>query len=132
MDPLPASALPDGVRSRIVPAINGLDIHLLEAGWEGDGEMRALIGGEAVPREIAADLVQRCGSVWNMYGPTETTIWSCVHRIEPGEVAAALAAHPGLRDAAVALRGPEDDRHLVAWVVAVDRAALVRLRARGA
>ncbi len=44
------------------------------------------------------------------------------HRIEPGEIAAALAAHPGLRDAAVALRGPEDDRHLIAWVVPVDRA----------
>src|SRR6185295_1502634 len=33
-----------------------------------------------------------------------------------------LAAHPGLRDAAVALRGPEEDRYLVAWVVPVDRA----------
>ena len=32
MDPLPASVLPGGVRSRILPAINGLDIHLLEAG----------------------------------------------------------------------------------------------------
>jgi amino acid adenylation domain-containing protein/non-ribosomal peptide synthase protein (TIGR01720 family) len=44
------------------------------------------------------------------------------HRIEPGEVAVALAAHPGLRDAAVAPRGAGDDRRLVAWVVARDRA----------
>jgi amino acid adenylation domain-containing protein len=44
------------------------------------------------------------------------------HRIEPGEVATALAAHPGLRDTAVAVRGAGDDRRLVAWVVARDRA----------
>ncbi|HSF43791.1 MAG TPA: non-ribosomal peptide synthase/polyketide synthase [Thermoanaerobaculia bacterium] len=44
------------------------------------------------------------------------------HRVEPGEVAAALASHPGLRDAAVALRGQGSDRRLVAWVVARDRA----------
>jgi len=43
MDPLPASALPDGVRSRIVPAINGLDIHLLEAGWETPGRPAVLL-----------------------------------------------------------------------------------------
>src|SRR6476659_5675789 len=43
MDPLPASALPDGVRSRIVPAINGLDIHLLEAGWETPGRQAVLL-----------------------------------------------------------------------------------------
>src|SRR4051812_6596881 len=34
MDPLPASVLPAGVRARILPGINGLDIHWLEAGWE--------------------------------------------------------------------------------------------------
>ena len=37
MDPLPASVLPAGVRARIVPGINGLDIHLLEAGHETPG-----------------------------------------------------------------------------------------------
>src|SRR5246127_2040220 len=34
MEPLPASALPAGVRARILRGINGLDIHLLEAGHE--------------------------------------------------------------------------------------------------
>ncbi|HEX9943047.1 MAG TPA: amino acid adenylation domain-containing protein, partial [Thermoanaerobaculia bacterium] len=38
-----------------------------------------------------------------------------------GEVAAALTAHPGLRDAAVAARGAGDGRRLVAWVVPRDR-----------
>ncbi len=57
---------------------------LFDAGWEG-GAIRVLVGGEAVPRDLAAELCERCASVWNMYGPTETTIWSTIHRIEPGE-----------------------------------------------
>src|SRR5439155_5971602 len=27
-------------------------------------------------------LLERGGELWNMYGPTETTIWSAVHRVE--------------------------------------------------
>src|SRR5258708_27468694 len=34
MEPLPASVLPAGVRARTLRGINGLDIHLLEAGHE--------------------------------------------------------------------------------------------------
>jgi pimeloyl-ACP methyl ester carboxylesterase len=43
MDPLPASVLPAGVRARIVPGINGLDIHLLEAGHETPGRPAVLL-----------------------------------------------------------------------------------------
>ena len=49
---------------------------LIEAGWRGDRRLKALCGGEAMTRELADQLLARCGSVWNMYGPTETTIWS--------------------------------------------------------
>lgn len=58
---------------------------LLEAGWEGDSRLKALCGGEALPRSLANQLLQRTGSLWNMYGPTETTIWSSVSKVEPGE-----------------------------------------------
>src|SRR5215471_14536754 len=43
MDPLPSSVLPAGVRARIVPGINGLDIHLLEAGHETPGRPAVLL-----------------------------------------------------------------------------------------
>jgi pimeloyl-ACP methyl ester carboxylesterase len=43
MDPLPASVLPSGVRARILPGINGLDIHLLEAGHETPGRPAILL-----------------------------------------------------------------------------------------
>ncbi|HEY9225621.1 MAG TPA: non-ribosomal peptide synthetase, partial [Gemmatimonadaceae bacterium] len=34
------------------------------------------------PRDLAADLIPRVSELWNMYGPTETTIWSTVRRID--------------------------------------------------
>ncbi|MGA7125461.1 MAG: amino acid adenylation domain-containing protein [Chthoniobacterales bacterium] len=59
---------------------------LFDSGWRGDRRLKVLCGGEAMDRELAARLVSSCGSVWNMYGPTETTIWSSLARIESDEV----------------------------------------------
>jgi amino acid adenylation domain-containing protein len=56
---------------------------MLEAGWKGTPALKILCGGEALPRELANHLVA-CGEVWNMYGPTETTIWSATSRVEAG------------------------------------------------
>jgi natural product biosynthesis luciferase-like monooxygenase protein len=42
-----------------------------------------LLGGEALPLDLAGELAARpSGDLTNMYGPTETTIWSSTHRIE--------------------------------------------------
>jgi amino acid adenylation domain-containing protein len=54
---------------------------LREAGWQGSFRLKMLIGGEAVPRELADYLLEQGRELWNMYGPTETTIWSAVGRI---------------------------------------------------
>ena len=54
---------------------------LIETGWKGAPGMTALCGGEGLPRELASQLLERTGALWNMYGPTETTIWSSVQRI---------------------------------------------------
>ncbi|MGH3836707.1 MAG: amino acid adenylation domain-containing protein, partial [Pseudonocardiaceae bacterium] len=46
---------------------------------EGAAELRGvrvLVGGEALPIDLAASLVKCAASVTNLYGPTETTIWS--------------------------------------------------------
>jgi amino acid adenylation domain-containing protein len=58
---------------------------LIEAGWQGRPGLKILCGGEAIPRDLADALLRRCGSLWNMYGPTETTIWSTLCRVEPGD-----------------------------------------------
>jgi len=54
---------------------------LLDAGWEGTPTLKVLCGGEALPGDLAAQLLPRCGQLWNMYGPTETTIWSSVYAV---------------------------------------------------
>jgi len=38
-----------------------------------------LCGGEALPLELAQRLLALSPKVWNLYGPTETTIWSALH-----------------------------------------------------
>ncbi|MFZ5442713.1 MAG: amino acid adenylation domain-containing protein [Myxococcota bacterium] len=53
---------------------------LLGAGWTGGPAFKVLVGGEAVPRDLANELTRRSGSAWNMYGPTETTVWSTCWR----------------------------------------------------
>ncbi|HEY3570037.1 MAG TPA: amino acid adenylation domain-containing protein [Thermoanaerobaculia bacterium] len=54
---------------------------LLEAGWAPPQGFRALCGGEALPGELAGRLLQAGADLWNLYGPTETTIWSSVERV---------------------------------------------------
>jgi len=49
---------------------------LLEVEWQSNGVFRMLCGGEALPPELARQLLEKGAALWNMYGPTETTIWS--------------------------------------------------------
>ena len=58
---------------------------LIEAGWNGVPRLRALCGGEALQRSLAERILARAGELWNMYGTTETTVWSSVLRVFPGE-----------------------------------------------
>ena len=54
---------------------------LVENGWEGKNDLRILCGGEALTPDLASQLLPRCLELWNMYGPTETTIWSSAQRV---------------------------------------------------
>jgi amino acid adenylation domain-containing protein len=54
---------------------------LLDSGWTGKADLKILCGGEALPKELAARLLSLGRELWNVYGPTETTIWSLVERI---------------------------------------------------
>ncbi|WGL18224.1 amino acid adenylation domain-containing protein [Microbulbifer bruguierae] len=61
---------------------------LLDHGWRGEPSVRVLCGGEAMGRYLAARLLD-CGlEIWNLYGPTETTIWSSINSIRAAEDAA--------------------------------------------
>jgi len=58
---------------------------LLEAGWDGRPLRKILCGGEALPQELADRLTKLPAELWNMYGPTETTIWSATSQVRTGE-----------------------------------------------
>jgi amino acid adenylation domain-containing protein len=58
---------------------------LLRSGWQGRPGLTALCGGEALPPVLANRLGERVGVLWNMYGPSETTIWSSAGKVERGE-----------------------------------------------
>jgi len=61
---------------------------LLDAGWQPTARLTMLCGGEALPTELARGLLAGGGRLWNLYGPTETTIWSSAGRVTapPGEI----------------------------------------------
>ncbi|MBD2339090.1 amino acid adenylation domain-containing protein [Calothrix sp. FACHB-156] len=58
---------------------------LLASGWHGTDQLKIFCVGEALSRDLANQLLVRSREVWNAYGPTETTIWSTIYQVEPGE-----------------------------------------------
>lgn len=58
---------------------------MIEANWQGKADLTALCGGEALPPDLANQILERTASLWNMYGPTETTIWSTTCEVKPGQ-----------------------------------------------
>ena len=58
---------------------------LLETGWQGDANLTMLCGGEALPQTLANRLLPKGKALWNLYGPTETTIWSSAWAVEAGD-----------------------------------------------
>nr|APD72095.1 non-ribosomal peptide synthetase 3 [Streptomyces sp.] len=56
---------------------------LRDAGWNGSPRLNVLCGGEELPLELAEFLAGRVASLRNVYGPTETTIWSTEGLVDP-------------------------------------------------
>lgn len=54
---------------------------LLDSGWNDKLNIKALCGGEALSKELADKILDRVDELWNMYGPTETTIWSSCAKV---------------------------------------------------
>ena len=55
---------------------------LIASGWNGDkNRLKILCGGEVLDKRLAETLLEKGCEVWNMYGPTETTIWSTIYKV---------------------------------------------------
>ncbi len=82
---------------------------LLAAGWTGSPSIKAICTGEAMPLDLARQLLPCCGSLWNGYGPTETTVWSTFWQV-PATLTRVLIGHPVDNTQIYVL---DEQRHLV-------------------
>ncbi|NSC25521.1 amino acid adenylation domain-containing protein [Streptomyces albus subsp. chlorinus] len=89
----PQHALRDGAELRRRLETGGITIAqatpatwrlLTDTGWRPGPDLTVLCGGEALPPDLADLLADGSAASWNLYGPTETTIWSCAARLRPG------------------------------------------------
>lgn len=84
-DPLRVRTLLETARCTVMQATPSLWRALITAGWRGTADLKILCGGEALHPELAGELCRRSRLVLNMYGPTETTIWSTFHAVHPDD-----------------------------------------------
>lgn len=75
-DGLELAALMKAHRATVMQATPATWRILLSTDWPGSSELKAICGGEALPRELADSLLEKVSCLWNIYGPTETTVWS--------------------------------------------------------
>ncbi|MGO7172206.1 AMP-binding protein, partial [Rhizobium leguminosarum] len=76
------AALIDVVKPSLMQATPATWRMLLDVGWRPPVTLRLLCGGEALPVDLADRLSDSAGAMWNVYGPTETTIWSTQARLQ--------------------------------------------------
>ncbi|CAM2064945.1 Amino acid adenylation domain-containing protein [Sulfidibacter corallicola] len=70
---------------------------MIDTGWTGKADLKVCSGGEALPADLAANLSTNNLGLWNLYGPTETTIWSAGTELAPGEPVTLGGSFPGER-----------------------------------
>ncbi|HEV2885641.1 MAG TPA: AMP-binding protein [Jatrophihabitans sp.] len=75
-------------------------------GWTGTSGCRLWCGGEPMTALLAEKLVAGNDEVWNMYGPTEATIWATAGRVVPGAPISLGEPVPGCR---LCLAGPDGE-----------------------
>lgn len=66
---------------------------ILGYGFKGKQNLKIFCGGEPLSLELAQELLPKCQELWNLYGPTETCIWSCVNKINNTDTSIAIG-HP--------------------------------------
>ena len=66
--------------------------YLLLAGWAPTKKYKILCGGEAFPAELKNRLLNYSTELWNMYGPTEATVWVSALKITDAKQAISLGA----------------------------------------
>ena len=98
------AALIEHGRTTVMQATPTMWRMLTETSWRPPGHLRILVGGEPVPADLADTLARHAAEVWNVYGPTEATVWATARRVRPGEAAGSGGA--------IRIGGPAQGVHL--------------------
>ena len=104
----------DSLRRERVTVLQATPTHwrmLLESGLEDTRELRAWLGGEPLPGDLASTLLSQCKAVWNLYGPTETTIYSTGVRLDDALLEGGVPIGRPIRNTSVYLL--DEHQHLV-------------------
>ncbi len=94
LDPFELSDLIDETKCTILQATPATWRGLMAIDWPGRQGLRILCGGEALTRDLAQKLLARGVDLWNVYGPTETCIWSTMHNVRDRAGAAVPVGRP--------------------------------------
>ncbi|TCN54731.1 amino acid adenylation domain-containing protein [Flavobacterium circumlabens] len=81
-DPRLLSEMIDESGVTIVQATPSVWNLLLETGWQATSLLKKISGGEFLPLSLGTRLLAMPGELYNMFGPTETTIWSTSQYIQ--------------------------------------------------
>lgn len=73
------------VRPTILQAVPSLWSMLFDDGWTPAMGLRLVCGGEALPIRLRQQFEASGCVAWNVYGPTEATIWASAQRVAAGE-----------------------------------------------
>jgi len=87
-DPLSVVTKLDELKPSIIQATPSFYQMLYNAGWKGNKAVKVLCGGDLLSETLADKLIETNSELWNMYGPTETTIWSSCKKITQANEAA--------------------------------------------
>ncbi len=94
-DPVSTIQIIRQVNPTIIQATPSFYQLLFNAGWEGNKSLKILCGGDLLSNALLDLLIKSCGQLWNMYGPTETTIWSSVKQVAADTEAANIGSPIG-------------------------------------
>jgi D-alanine--poly(phosphoribitol) ligase subunit 1 len=97
VDPQAFAALVEEFEPDVIQATPSFWRLVLAAGWPGLGRSRLWCGGEPLTPVLAGELLPRCKELWNVYGPTEATIWALAARVEAAAPVMLGSPLPGTR-----------------------------------
>ena len=78
------------LRPTIMQATPSTWTMLFASGWRNEERMKLLCGGEPLPPALKQQFVASGSEAWNMFGPTETTIWSTIAPVTSGDAGVSI------------------------------------------